>query len=349
MKAAPARCDVVLPVRDAAPTLAESLESIRGQTMRDFRCIVVDDGSRDESPRIAMDFALRDPRFVLVRRARAGIVAALNDGLTRATAPVVVRADADDLNDPRRFAFLLRHLEMHPEVNAVASRVRFFTTDAAGLRFPVEGDLAAYETWLNACLLPRDIARDLFVESPLPHPAVAMRTKAVAALRGYREGPFPEDYDLWLRGWRAGWRFAKAPEQLVLLRDHPGRLTRTEDRYRAAAFLRCKVEHLVAARKLVGGEVIVWGAGRDGVRTAREFKRRGVGVRSFVDIAETKIGRRVAGAEIRGLDTLDTKPGCLVVVAVGVKGARAQIRAHLGERGYFEMESFAGGDFVCFG
>ena len=69
----------------------------------------------------------------------------------------------------------------------------------------------------------------------------------------------------------------------------------------------------------------------------------------FVDIAETKIGRRVAGAEIRAPDALDVKPGCLVVAAVGVKEGARRVARISRERGYFEMESFAGGDFVCFG
>ena len=67
---APPRCDVILPVRDAAATLAESLELIRAQTMRDFRCILVDDGSADDSPRIAQHFAQRDARFLLAPSAR---------------------------------------------------------------------------------------------------------------------------------------------------------------------------------------------------------------------------------------------------------------------------------------
>ncbi len=331
------RCEVLLPVRDAQSTLAEALESVRAQTLADFRCHVLDDGSADASARVAEALAARDARFVVHRLPRAGLVAALNAGIARAGAPILLRADADDVNEPERFAAQVHALEERPELTVVASRIRFFG-DA------LSPDLLDYETWLNAALEPDEIERDLFVESPLPHPAVAMRSAALRAIGGYRDGPFPEDYDLWLRGWRAGWRFAKLPATLVRVRDHARRLTRTDARYRPAAFLACKAEHLVAARGLEGRSVIVWGAGRDGVRTARELRRRGVGIRCFVDIADTKIGRRVVGAPILAPSVLDGAREDLVVVAVGVKGARARIRAHLAARGYREPA-----DFVCFG
>jgi glycosyltransferase involved in cell wall biosynthesis len=324
-------------VRDAEATLAEALESIRAQSFGDFRCLVLDDGSVDGSPRIAAEVAARDSRFEVHRLPRAGLVAALNAGIARAEAPIVVRADADDRNDPQRFAIQMRALDARPDLTVVASRVRF-------LGAVISPELRSYESWLNEAIEPDAIERDLFVESPIPHPAAAMRTDALRRVGGYRDGTFPEDYDLWLRGWRAGWKFAKAPETLVHVRDHGSRLTRTDARYLPRAFLACKAEHLVAACGLAGREVIVWGAGRDGVRAARELKRRGVGIRMFVDIAASKIGRSVVGAPIRAPQALDAHPGVPIVVAVGVKGARAQIRAHLAARGYREPV-----DFVCFG
>ncbi len=331
------RCDVLLPVRDAEKTLAEALDSVRGQSFGEFRCHVLDDGSRDSSAAIADGFARRDPRFVVHRLPRRGLVAALNAGIALASSPVLVRADADDVNEPGRFAAQVQALDERADVAIVASRVRFFGEK-------LSPDLLDYESWLNATLEPEEIERELFVESPRPHPAVAMRTHAVRGIGGYRDGAFPEDYDLWLRGWRAGWRFAKLPQTLVRIRDHGARLTRTDPRYRPRAFLACKAEHWIAARGLEGREVVVWGAGRDGVRTARELKRRGVGIGFFIDVAPTKIGRRLAGAPVLGVEALETRPKAPIIAAVGVKGARARIRAHLLERGYGELS-----EFVCFG
>ncbi|NNE44213.1 MAG: glycosyl transferase, partial [Gemmatimonadetes bacterium] len=188
------------------------------------------------------------------------------------------------------------------------------------------------------------VLRDLFVEAPIAHPSVTLRTDALRAVGGYRDGPWPEDYDLWLRGWRAGWRFAKLPRVLVRQRQHADRLTWTDPRYSARAFLECKTDHLVEAWGLAGREVIVWGAGRDGKRAAKALRRRDVTIRCLVDIAPTKVGRQMLGVEVRGMEALNPRVDCPVIVAVGVKGARAEIRAVLDAWGYPE-----GSAYVCFG
>jgi hypothetical protein len=332
-----AAVDVLLPVRDAAATLAEALESIRGQTLTDFRCLVLDDGSADGSLDLVRGLAAEDSRFVPVEGPARGLVATLNRGLDLATAPLVARIDGDDRMEPARLALQVETMRRHPETDVISSRVRFF-----GDR--VSSNLRHYEGWLNATLTHEEIVRDLFIESPLPHPSVTIRTESIRGVGGYRDVEYPEDYDLWLRGWRAGWRFAKRAEVLTQIRDHAGRLTKTDPRYAGRAFLECKAEHLVAAYGLGGREVIVWGAGRDGKRAAKALRRRGARLRHLVDIAPTKVGRRMLGVEVLSPESLAEEPGCLVVAVVGIKGARAEIRAAMEEMGYREGEKF-----VCLG
>ncbi len=328
--------DVLLPVRDAAPTIQETLDSIRSQTFSDFRCLVLDDGSSDDSAAIAEAVAGDDARFVVRRLPARGLVATLNDGLADSSAPLVARIDADDVMDEGRLAAQADYLESHPAADVVSCRVRFFGEVSENQR--------AYESWLNAALTHDEIVHDLFVEAPLAHPSVTIRADSLRAVGGWRDFDGPEDYDLWLRAWRAGWTFAKLSAELVRIRDHGGRLTKIDPRYTARAFLECKAEHLVEAEGLAGRDVIVWGAGRDGKRAAKALRRRGVEIRHLVDIAPTKIGRRTLGVEILPHDTLREKPGCFVVVAVGIKGARAEIRGALRDWGYRELE-----EFVCFG
>lgn len=330
-----AAVDVLLPARDAAATLAEALASVRAQTFADFRCLVLDDGSRDDTTEIAA--AADDPRVEVHRFPRRGIVATLNEGVARLRAPFVARIDADDRMHPERLARQVDHLVGHRDVDVVSSRVDFFG-DA------LSPEMTAYRDWLNSLRTHEEIVADVFVEAPLAHPSVTMRTESLTAIGGYRDVPFPEDYDLWLRAWRAGWTFAKLPETLTEIRDHPRRLTRTDRRYRPRAFFACKAEHLTSAWGLEGRDVVVWGAGRDGVRAAKALRERGVRLRCLVDVAPTKVGRRRLGVEIRPAEWLRTHPGCPVVAAVGVKGAREKIRRALREWGYREGE-----DAVLFG
>lgn len=326
----------MLPVRDAAATLGEAIASIRAQTWSSFRCWIADDGSADDSPLIAEAAAREDPRFRVLRFARRGLVPTLNDAFDRVEAPIVARMDADDRMLPVRLERQVRWLDEHPDVDVVACLVTFFGDVSAELR--------RYESWLNATIAPDEIERDLFVESPLPHPAVTMRIAAVRAAGGYRDPGFPEDYDLWLRLWRAGRRFGKVPELLLEIRDHPGRLTKTDRRYVPRALLECKAEHLVAAKALAGRDVVVWGAGRDGIRAAKAIRRRDARLRHLVDISPRKVGRSMLGVPVLDPESLRREPRCFVVAAVGVPGARGEIRARLSAMGYRE-----GDGFVCFG
>ena len=329
--------EILLPVRDGAPTLGEALRSVREQTLEDFRCLVLDDGSTDATAQIAAELARRDPRFVVETLPARGIVDTLNAGLERCEAPFVARLDADDLLEPRRLEIQVRELQGSGSPDVVSCRVAHFGEG-------ISENLRIYEDWLNSTMTHDEIVRDLFVESPLAHPSVTMRTASLRGVGGYRDVGFPEDYDLWLRGWRAGWRFAKVEDTLVRIRQHPGRLTWTDQRYTARAFLECKAAHLADAFDLRERGAVVWGAGRDGKRAAKALRRLGVPIRHLVDIAPTKVGRRMIGLDVKESGVLERKTDAFVVAAVGIKGARSRIREAL--RGWSYEE---GADFVCFG
>jgi hypothetical protein len=134
------------------------------------------------------------------------------------------------------------------------------------------------------------MARERFVESPLAHPSVTVRRELFLDAGGYRDRGWPEDYDLWLRLFAAGARFAKVERPLHFWREHPERLTRRDLRYSTAAFLRCKAHHLALGPLSGGRPVVVWGAGQTGRRLARLLLDGGVEITAFIDIDPRKIG-----------------------------------------------------------
>jgi hypothetical protein len=236
--------------------------------------------------------------------AGVGITAALMAAAQAAGDPeFFARQDADDVSHPERFARQLEYLDAHPEVGLVATGVRTITPGGlAGGPGGVgpSGGWKRYEHWLAECVTAEEIALGLWLESPLPHPTVMMRRTAYEQAGGYREVPWPEDYDLWLRMLRLGIVMAKLPEALYDWADYPGRATRTLPAYTPEAFLACRAHHL--ARHLDGRGVIVWGAGRDGRRAARSLLRQGVDIRAFLDIDPRKIGRTAYGRPILAAD-----------------------------------------------
>jgi hypothetical protein len=190
-----------------------------------------------------------------------------------------------------------------------------------------------YVRWSNALVEHDDIVADLFVESPLVHPTVMMRRPALHALFGWRAFDGPEDYDLWLRAHAAGLRFGKVDEALLLWRDRPTRLTRTDPRYAASRFFALKIDSLERVRLGAGRDLVIWGAGRIGKKWARALATRGHRVSAFVEVNPAKIGKRIHGAVVHGTDAVPAPPGALHLAAVGQPGARSRIRAEAARQG----------------
>jgi glycosyltransferase involved in cell wall biosynthesis len=329
---------VLLPVRDAMPFLEQVLKSLDRQTLVDFEVVAVDDGSTDGSGELLDRWAGSDSRIRVLHRPPSGLVATLNAGLQECRAPLVARMDADDLCHPRRLELQLSALENQPEVGIVSTDVRFFP------RSQVEQGFRIYERWLNSLRDHDQMARERFVESPVAHPSVMVRRELVDRVGGYRDVDWPEDYDLWLRLFEDGARFAKLDRPLYFWREHPLRLTRVDDRYSKEAFLSCKAHYLVTGPLDSARRTIIWGAGPTGRRLSRLLAEAGASIDAFVDIDPEKIGRSVHGREILAPERLEPilGAGAVVLAAVASRGARELIRSRLASLGLVE-----GADFYC--
>lgn len=331
---------VLLPCFNSAETLPEALESLERQTLEDFEVIAVDDGSSDGSLAVLRAWEQRDRRLRIFTRPHLGIIQALNTGLQACQAPYVARMDADDRSHPRRLESQVRFLDDHPEVTVVSCLVRAFPHEEVRQGFGV------YLEWVNSLVTCEEIGKQIFIESPLPHPSVTFRKDRVERAGGYQEHGWPEDYDLWLRLHLAGARFAKVPEVLLDWRERPARLTRTDSRYSLENFLRAKA-HFLARGPLAGRQaVIIWGAGMMGRRLSKHLAREGACLAAFVDIDPHKIGQTRRGLPVLAPEELPAfwrqcrQPALLA--AVGARGARSLIRAHLEALGLLE-----GRDWWC--
>ena len=311
---------VVLPVRDGEATIGAALESLRAQTFTRFDAVVVDDGSRDATPRIVREWARRDGRFRLVRMSLGGIVSALRHGLAEARGNYVARMDADDLCHPERLAAQFDLLERRPDLAGCGTGVRYVPESSVTAR------AAEYAAWVNSMTDWDTVAADIFVECPLAHPTFMFRARALASVGGYRDRGWPEDYDLLLRLWRAGHRFVALPRVLLDWGDGAGRLSRTHPAYSHAAFRACRVHHL--RRSLLRGRrgVVVWGAGPTGKKLAIEFQRQGVAVVGFVEVDPRKIGQVIHGAPVWETSAAGGLADVLHVGAVARSAGRATVR-----------------------
>ena len=325
---------VLLPCYNAAATLSEALDSLQAQTFPDFEIICIDDGSTDKTLGILQDYAQQDSRFVVLAEPHRGVVGAANRGLEACRGEIIVRMDADDRSHPERIQKQRDYLQDHPNVAVVSCLVEGFPAEAVGEGFQL------YYDWLNSLISPEDIAREIFVESPIANPSAAFRRAWMRDLGGYREQGWPEDYDLWLRFYLAGAHFAKVPEVLLYWREHPGRLTHVDSRYSVENFLRAKAHFLAKGPARNRDAVIVWGAGMTGRRLSKHLEREGLPLKAFVEVDENKIGREKRGRPIISsgelLDVWGKYTNPILLTAVRARSAAPLIRSTLEKLGLVE-------------
>jgi hypothetical protein len=234
--------------------------------------------------------------------------------------------DADDYCSPKRFSSQYQFLSERP-VDVVGGKVR--VVDSAGRPVP---SWHRYQQWINTNLDSESIRAYRFVECPIVHPSVMARREVYAL--GYRDGPWPEDYDLWLRALAEGFHFAKVDDYILDWTDRSTRLTRTDDRYSPEAFDRCRRIHLLAGPLRRIQTVDLWGAGQTGKPWLRWLRGEGFTVRRVVDVSPRKIGQSIHGVKVISPGELGPPDGTPLIIAVGTAGARELILSHLQPLGY---------------
>jgi len=196
---------VVLPVFNAEQYLAQAIESILNQTYINYELIIIDDGSTDTSHEIAIKSKEKDSRVRVLAQPNMGISKTLNRGIDLARGEWVARMDADDVALPDRFEKQIAKL-CETGADICGSWVKHFgSSDTRTIKYRESDQAIKYE---------------MLFGTPFAHPTIMMRTDLARTLRYDENWDKCEDYDLWERSARAGYKMTNVQEALLKYRVH---------------------------------------------------------------------------------------------------------------------------------
>ncbi len=201
------KVSIGLPFLNSARTLVTAVRSIFAQSLQDWELILVDDGSSDESLKLARQ--IKDHRVRVVSDGvNRGLSCRLNQIAVLAQYEYLARMDADDIMHPCRLEHQLAHLTANPSIEVLGSLV--YVMDAHGDVFGIRGQLARLPNLRSV------IAHGLFI-----HPTVIGRRAWFLANPYDTAFPRGEDHELWIRTLSSS-KFAVLDEPLLFYRDAVG-------------------------------------------------------------------------------------------------------------------------------
>lgn len=204
-----ARISVIMGIYNCASTLNEALDSLLNQTYKNFKVILCDDGSVDDTVKIALDYVNKySDKFVFIRnKENMGLNYTLNHCLKYADTEYVARMDGDDISLPLRFEKEINFLDSHPEYSIVSTPMIYF--DEKGDFGQGKG---GYEPSYKLSAKG----------TPFCHAPCMVRREAYTAVGGYSVDEKllrVEDYHLWVKMFIKGFRGFVLESPLYKMRD----------------------------------------------------------------------------------------------------------------------------------
>lgn len=205
---------VVIPTYNAQAYLADTLASVRDQTMRDVEVVLVDDGSTDDTLRIARDFGTSID-LTIIPQANSGPSAARNSGINAARGRYCAFIDSDDTMHPTRLADQAALLDTEPDLGLVYSDLETFDDNGT-----IHSTRRAFSNPRQGMILD-DLLLDNFITTST---VMAPRERLIEAGLFDSKRRVSEDFDLWLR-MACRWRIGFIDRPLVRYRRRPGSLS----------------------------------------------------------------------------------------------------------------------------
>jgi glycosyltransferase involved in cell wall biosynthesis len=222
---------IIIPAYNYASYIPEAIESLQSQTHKNWECIVVDDGSTDNTSDIIKQLQLIESRIKYIYQNNQGLSATRNTGLKNADGEYIQFLDADDLIESEKLERQLDFLMQNPQFHIIYGETRYFRNE-----FPDERRFSLSEPDLK--WMPEISGDDneelllaLIKENFIPVNAPLLKREVIDKIKEFDPylGMFA-DWDFWLKCAVSGFRMKFLPMEktLALVRIHSLSMTHYE-------------------------------------------------------------------------------------------------------------------------
>ena len=196
--------------KDNGGHLKIALSSLIDQTVKPDEIVLVVDGAIPNELRSVIDNFKKDFEGTFKQielEKNRGLAYALNQGLVKCSHELVARMDADDISYPDRFETQYNHMIKNQQLAVVGCNIQEFNQHP--------GDLNLFRSLPCGYM---DIIRFSKRRNPLNHPSVMFRKSPVLQVGSYKRMPLFEDFYLWIRLLKAGYRIENLQQPLLHFR-----------------------------------------------------------------------------------------------------------------------------------
>lgn len=213
---ASSKITIIMSVKNDEKTLNRALESIFNQTYTNFKIIIIDDNSQDETSDILKKYSSKYSNLNIITNKRSlGLGKNLNTMLNIADTPYIARMDGDDICESSRLETQLQFLENNLDIDIVGTCAYIIDQDDN-----ITGEMNRPEYHL-------DIRRAIW-RNPVIHPSIMMRREQILSIGGYPEYKRRQDYALWFKAIKNDLRFHNLQSRLIryrVTRSHYKKMT----------------------------------------------------------------------------------------------------------------------------
>ena len=249
---------VIIPSYNYALFLPETLESVMAQSFESWECIVVDDGSIDNTSDIVKEYQSRDARIKYVFQENRGLSASRNTGVKHSNGKYIQLLDADDLIEPEKLKAQVEFLERHHDYSLVYGAVRHFLKNSNKAGVFLERDMPKVSGDFHQ-IIPHLVNDNIFLVS------APLFEKCIFNQIGFFDETLRslEDWDFWFRYVLNGQKFCYLNKDYTAtqIRAHDVNMSSNHKRmWEAKKIVRQKITtYLVKTKQKCPGDLIISG------------------------------------------------------------------------------------------